>query len=70
MKKMLITPNCLKELCMISQTKKAKEVRKYFIEMEKLVKRYAEMIKDEMYKKIGLLETNQKSKLNIVLFIY
>jgi hypothetical protein len=65
MKKMLITPNCLKELCMISQTKKAKEVRKYFIEMEKLVKRYAEMIKDEMYKKIGLLETNQKSKLDI-----
>lgn len=50
---------------MISQTKKAKEVRKYFIEMEKLVKRYAEMIKDEMYKKIGLLETNQKSKLDI-----
>jgi len=30
----LITPNCLKELCMISQTKKAKEVRKYFIEMD------------------------------------
>jgi superfamily II DNA or RNA helicase/phage anti-repressor protein len=26
-----ITPNCMKELCMISQTKKAKEVRKYFI---------------------------------------
>ena len=29
----LITPNCMKELCMISQTAKAKEVRKYFIEM-------------------------------------
>jgi phage anti-repressor protein len=63
--KILITPNCLKELCMISQTKKAKEVRKYFIEMEKLVKRYAETIKEEMYKKIGLLETNQKPKTNI-----
>ena len=61
----LITPNCLKELCMISQTAKAKEVRKYFIEMEKLVKRYAETIKEEMYKKIGLLETNQKPKTNI-----
>jgi phage anti-repressor protein len=29
----LITPNCMKELCMISQSAKAKEVRKYFIEM-------------------------------------
>jgi phage anti-repressor protein len=62
----LITPNCLKELCMISQTSKAKEVRKYFIEMEKLIKRYFETIKEEMYKKIGLLETNQKSKTNII----
>ena len=61
----LITPNCLKELCMISQVAKAKEVRKYFIEMEKLVKRYAEIIKEEMYKKIGLLEINQKSKTKI-----
>lgn len=31
--KILITPNCMKELCMISQTAKAKDVRKYFIEM-------------------------------------
>jgi len=61
----LITPNCFKELCMISQTSKAKEVRKYFIEMEKIIKRYFETIKEEMYKKIGLLEINQKPKLNI-----
>jgi predicted helicase len=31
--KILITPYCMKELCMISQTAKAKEVRKYLIEM-------------------------------------
>lgn len=61
----LITPNCFKELCMISQTKKAKEVRKYFIEMEKLVKRYHTTIKDSMHKEIGLLKKNQKPKLNI-----
>jgi phage anti-repressor protein len=61
----LITPNCFKELCMISQTEKAKEVRKYFIEMEKIIKRYFETIKEEMYKKIGLLQINQKPKLNI-----
>jgi phage anti-repressor protein len=34
----LITPNCMKEICMISQTKKAKEVRKYFIEMDRKAK--------------------------------
>ena len=28
-----ITPNCFRELCMLSQTTKAKLVRKYFIEM-------------------------------------
>ena len=62
----LITPNCFKELCMISQTKKAKEVRKYFIELEKLIKRYFETIKEDMLKKIGLLETNLKPKNDIM----
>ncbi len=85
--KIYITPNCFKELCMISQSPKAKEVRKYFIEMEKLIKRYYVDIKDAMYdqihfefepkliinrtdllwayKKIGILETNQKPKTNL-----
>lgn len=63
--KILITPNCMKELCMVSQTKKAKEVRKYFIAMEKLIKEYFEIIKAEMYRKIGLLEKNQKPKVNV-----
>jgi len=61
----LLTPNCFKELCMISQTSRAKEVRKYFIEMEKLVKRYYRTIKEEMYKQIGILENNQKPKIDI-----
>lgn len=64
MNKILITSNCFKEICMLSQSKKAKEVRKYFIEMEKLISRYYETIKDEMYKKIGLLKINQKPKIN------
>ena len=61
-----ITPNCFKELCMISLTPKAKEVRKYFIQMEKSIKRYFQTIKDEMFKRIGLLEINQKPKTDIV----
>ena len=60
-----ITPNCFKEICMISQTPKAKEVRKYFIEMERLIKTYHETIKNDMYKQIGILKNNQKPKLNI-----
>ncbi len=50
----------------MSQTKKAGDVRKYFIEMEKLVKTYHETIKNEMYKQIGILETNQRPKQNII----
>jgi len=61
----LITPNCFKEICMISQSQNAKEVRKYFLSMEKLIKQYFELIKKEMYKKIGILENNQKPKVNI-----
>jgi len=60
-----ISSNCFKELCMLSRTGKAKEVRKYFISMEKLVKRYHEMIKEKMYKKIGLLMKNQRPVPNI-----
>lgn len=52
-----ITPNCFKELCMILQTAKAKEARKFFIEIEKFVKKYYEHIQSEMYKEIGI---NQK----------
>lgn len=60
-----LTSNCFKELCMLSRTEKAKEVRKYFIAMENLVKRYHDTIKEQMYKKIGILLKNQKPKTKI-----
>lgn len=60
--KVTVTPNCFKELCMISQTAKAKEVRKYFIEMEKIVKRYYENIQQDIHKEFGLVKANQKPK--------
>lgn len=60
-----ITPNCFKEICMISSTSKAKEVRKYFIEMERLIKTYYKSITEDMNKQIGILTTNQKPKLDI-----
>jgi superfamily II DNA or RNA helicase len=33
----MITPNCFKRLCMMSRTKKAEEVRNYFIALEDLI---------------------------------
>jgi len=60
-----ITPDCFKELCMLSQTAKAKEVRKYYLSVEKLIKKYHHHIEEQLYKKIGLLEKNQKPKINI-----
>ena len=57
-----ISSTCFKELCMISQTVKAKEVRKYFLEMEKIVKKYYKIIEEKLYEEIGLLKENQKNK--------
>jgi phage anti-repressor protein len=60
----IITSDCFKELCMISQTKRAKEVRKYFLAVEKLVVKYNKHIQDALEKKIGMIKNNQKPKIN------
>lgn len=36
----LLTPDCFKRLCMLSKTKKAEEIRTYFLELEKLIHNY------------------------------
>lgn len=41
-----ITINCFKELCTIYHPKKSKEVKKYYVEMEKFIKRYQGIIKN------------------------
>jgi phage anti-repressor protein len=61
-----ITPNCFRELCMMSKTNRAKLVRKYFIEMENIVKKFHTNTRIEMEKTIGLLKANQKPKVNDV----
>jgi len=45
---------------MMSRTKKAEEVRTYFIEIEKLMNKYKNYIIESLDKKIGILENNQK----------
>lgn len=57
----LITPNCMKRICMLSTTKKAEEVRTYYIKIEKLLDKYKQIIIDDLNKKIGILENNQKT---------
>ena len=49
--KILITPDCMKRLCMVSRTKKAEDIRSYFIEIEKLISQYKDIIIAEYEKK-------------------
>jgi len=61
----MLTPDCFKRLCMRSTTKKAEEVRTYFIELEKHLDKYKNYIIQSLNKKVGILENNQKTKQNI-----
>ena len=56
----MITADCCKRLCMLSKTKKAEEVRTYFIEVEKLMNKYKNYIIEALNKKVDILENNQK----------
>ena len=40
----MLTPDCMKRLCMVSRTKKAEDVRSYFIELEKHINQYKDVI--------------------------
>lgn len=42
--KIMLTPDCMKRLCMVSRTKKAEDVRSYFIELEKHIDQYKDVI--------------------------
>jgi phage anti-repressor protein len=60
--KIYLTPDCFKRLCMMSRTKKAEEVRTYFIQLEKHIDKYKDYIINGLSKRIGILENNQKAK--------
>lgn len=61
----LLTPDCFKGICMLSQTDRASLVRNYYLSLEKLIRKYNSIIQDQLYKEIGILRTNQKAKINI-----
>ena len=59
-KLVLLTPDCFKMLCMRSKTKKADKIREYYLELEKLIDKYKDVIIEEKNKKIELLENDLK----------
>lgn len=64
MEEIMITPNCMKRIYMLSVSAKSEEVRTYFIKIEKLIDKYKQVIIGDLNKKIGILEKNQKPKVN------
>jgi phage anti-repressor protein len=56
----MLTSECFKRLCLLSKTKKAEEVRTYFLELEKIINNYKDYIIDGLKNTIKILENNQK----------
>lgn len=61
-KKVLLTPDCFKRLCMRSRSKRAEEVRTYFIQLESLLVRYRTVLLKGMDAEIKQMEWGMKPK--------
>jgi phage anti-repressor protein len=61
----LLTPDCFKRLCLLSKTKKAEEIRTYYLELEKLINNYKNYIIEGLQKTVDILENNQKEIPNL-----
>ena len=71
--KIYITTDCFKLLCMRSRTAKSEEIRKYYLELEKLVDEYKDYIIKTQEEKISNLEYElkpDKAKSNGYFYIY
>ena len=58
----LLTPDCFKRLCMRSRSKRAEEVRTYFISLESLLVRYKSVLLKGMDEEIKQLESSIRPK--------
>ncbi len=56
----LLTHDCFKRVCLLSKTKKAEEVRTYYLELEILLNNYKDYINNALKQTVDILENNQK----------
>ena len=61
-----MTPECTKMILQSTRSKKGKEIRKYFIEIERLLYKYKNYIIYGLNEKIVQLENNQKPKIDLI----
>lgn len=54
----LLTSECFKMLCLRSKTKKSEQVRKYYIELEKLIDEYKDIIITNLNRKVKILQND------------
>ena len=64
-KVVMLTYTCAKMLCMISRTPKANIIRKFYIDLEKLINNYKNYIIEGLQNTIDILENNQKEIPNL-----
>jgi phage anti-repressor protein len=64
--KIMLTPDCFKELCMLSKSEKAKGVRKYYIIAEGLLRDHFELIVNNLNKELGLIKNNIKKPIEVI----
>jgi len=58
-KRILLTPDCFKRICMRSRTSRGEEVRSYFLQLEALVMKYRARLVDSLRDDLARLERNQ-----------
>lgn len=56
------TTDCFKNLCMLSQTDQGKLVRRYYVQLENVLKKYHKLIYQKMINRVSKLENNRKPK--------
>ena len=61
-KRVLLTPDCFKRLCMRSRTAAAETVRSYFLRMETLTRRYFGALAAKSQTNVGILIANQRPR--------
>jgi len=64
--KIMLTPDCFKELCMLSKSEKAKGVRKYYIIAEGLLRDHFEILINNLNKELGLIKNNIKKPIEVI----